>query len=417
LSSKRQAVTFDMPKDIMVTVRPSNKEQSSVGDGDGDDASQLDSEATSEDVDDSSIDIDHADVDANANADVDVDAASGPSIRSSKAAKAPNPEFFNPRVKSIISSSNINNAGDGISRSSDSNSGDAVGACSNDRSSNININDDLKNNALLLNQAMLQLQQKANNNPSIRMQSAFLSAPSQAGVTVPNLQIQQSQAVAATALPHTTPGQTVNIQNMVPPSGIFSANNNTHNALSGLTGHGQTNLQLLQDIVSGKSSLAKAKVGKTVAGNTHTQTSGINKLLYPQSNEQKPNVKVTELELGNKKGFSGDSYRDFSRITCAEDIDVVEGQPPPPANNGKEPPFPAKLHRILSNPEYSDFISWLPHGRSWRVLKPKAFEEKIIPQYFRHAKYASFMRQVNGWGFKRMTQGPDHNSYYHEVSN
>jgi hypothetical protein len=23
--------------------------------------------------------------------------------------------------------------------------------------------------------------------------------------------------------------------------------------------------------------------------------------------------------------------------------------------------------------------------------------------------------QVNGWGFKRMTQGPDHNSYYHEV--
>ena len=25
------------------------------------------------------------------------------------------------------------------------------------------------------------------------------------------------------------------------------------------------------------------------------------------------------------------------------------------------------------------------------------------------------MTQVNGWGFKRMTQGPDHNSYYHEL--
>jgi hypothetical protein len=25
------------------------------------------------------------------------------------------------------------------------------------------------------------------------------------------------------------------------------------------------------------------------------------------------------------------------------------------------------------------------------------------------------MRQVNGWGFKRITQGPDHNSYYHEL--
>lgn len=33
---------------------------------------------------------------------------------------------------------------------------------------------------------------------------------------------------------------------------------------------------------------------------------------------------------------------------------------------------------------------------------------------FRHAKYASFMRQVNGWGFKRIVSGNDHNSYYHE---
>lgn len=107
---------------------------------------------------------------------------------------------------------------------------------------------------------------------------------------------------------------------------------------------------------------------------------------------------------------TSDKYRDFSKV--ANEHDEFGKEEPP----GKEPPFPVKLHRILSNPEYSDMISWLPHGRSWRVLKPKAFEEKVIPLYFRHAKYASFMRQVNGWGFKRMTQGPDHNSYYHEVS-
>ena len=107
---------------------------------------------------------------------------------------------------------------------------------------------------------------------------------------------------------------------------------------------------------------------------------------------------------------TSDKYRDFSKV--ANEHNEFGKEDPP----GKEPPFPVKLHRILSNPEYSDMISWLPHGRSWRVLKPKAFEEKVIPLYFRHAKYASFMRQVNGWGFKRMTQGPDHNSYYHEVS-
>lgn len=77
--------------------------------------------------------------------------------------------------------------------------------------------------------------------------------------------------------------------------------------------------------------------------------------------------------------------------------------------------FPAKLHEILSRTDISDIISWAPHGRAWRVLKPKAFEEKIIPKYFRHCKYNSFTRQVNGWGFRRITQGPDHNAYFHEL--
>jgi len=79
-----------------------------------------------------------------------------------------------------------------------------------------------------------------------------------------------------------------------------------------------------------------------------------------------------------------------------------------------EAPFTVKLHRILSNPEYSHIICWLPHGRSWRVLQPKVFAQKIIPLHFRHNRISSFMRQVNGWGFRRISQGVDVNSYYHE---
>ena len=53
-------------------------------------------------------------------------------------------------------------------------------------------------------------------------------------------------------------------------------------------------------------------------------------------------------------------YRDYSRM--------VEDCAPPI----KDHSFPMKLHKILSCPKYSEFITWLPHGRSWRVLKPKA---------------------------------------------
>ena len=56
--------------------------------------------------------------------------------------------------------------------------------------------------------------------------------------------------------------------------------------------------------------------------------------------------------------------------------------------------FPVILHQILSSPEYSELIAWLPHGRSWCILKPKAFEQEVIPHFFRHSKYSSFMRQV-----------------------
>ena len=77
--------------------------------------------------------------------------------------------------------------------------------------------------------------------------------------------------------------------------------------------------------------------------------------------------------------------------------------------------FPMKLHSILSNPEFSNTVSWLPHGRAFRILQHKSFEEKVIPLYFRHGRYSSFARQVNGWGFKRIAHGPDYNSYYHEL--
>jgi HSF-type DNA-binding len=56
--------------------------------------------------------------------------------------------------------------------------------------------------------------------------------------------------------------------------------------------------------------------------------------------------------------------------------------------------FPCRLHEILSNAEYSECITWLPHGRSWKILRRKQFERLVIPRHFRHGRYSSFMRQV-----------------------
>lgn len=102
-------------------------------------------------------------------------------------------------------------------------------------------------------------------------------------------------------------------------------------------------------------------------------------------------------------------YRNFSNLP---DPDTTK----PITAPGRIPNFPAKMMAILSRPDLADIISWMPHGRSWKVHKPREFEVKVIPTYFEHSKFSSFIRQANGWGFRRIiSKGPDRNSYYHEM--
>mmetsp|Transcript_12610 Transcript_12610/g.18538 ORF Transcript_12610/g.18538 Transcript_12610/m.18538 type:complete len:268 (+) Transcript_12610:236-1039(+) len=77
--------------------------------------------------------------------------------------------------------------------------------------------------------------------------------------------------------------------------------------------------------------------------------------------------------------------------------------------------FAMKLYHMLKDERFSDCITWMPHGRSWKVLNQNELEE-VLSLYFKHSNMPSFMRQVNGWGFCRVPEhhGAD-NEYYHEM--
>lgn len=113
-------------------------------------------------------------------------------------------------------------------------------------------------------------------------------------------------------------------------------------------------------------------------------------------------------------------YRDYSSFTPGSQPEAQIIENDSRLSHGKKPRgtdsnFPAKLHDILSQNEYSSIITWMPHGRSWRVEQPVAFVEKLAQMFFSQKKYSSFNRQVTGWGFRRLTKGPDKNTYYHEL--
>jgi len=80
-------------------------------------------------------------------------------------------------------------------------------------------------------------------------------------------------------------------------------------------------------------------------------------------------------------------------------------------------PFPFKLHKMLdtvAKDGYESVISWQPHGRSFVIHKPKAFANIILSHYFNQTKLTSFQRQLNLYGFLRISDGRDAGGYYHE---
>lgn len=58
--------------------------------------------------------------------------------------------------------------------------------------------------------------------------------------------------------------------------------------------------------------------------------------------------------------------------------------------------------------------SWLPHGRAFLVHKPDEFKD-LLPRFFKLSKIPSFQRQLNLYGFNRLTRISDRGAYYHEV--
>lgn len=93
-----------------------------------------------------------------------------------------------------------------------------------------------------------------------------------------------------------------------------------------------------------------------------------------------------------------------------------------PSSTSKKPEiFPLRLHRMLSDPSVSSHvIAWLPHGRSFVILRPDVFAVSVLPAHFPESsmgktRYPSFTRKLNRWGLKQIGKGPDAGAFQHEL--
>lgn len=83
---------------------------------------------------------------------------------------------------------------------------------------------------------------------------------------------------------------------------------------------------------------------------------------------------------------------------------ITNGKHKRNASNGpsKRPAFILKLWTMVNDESNSDYIKWTPDGESFKVLSKENFEKVVLPKYFKHSNYSSFVRQLNMYGWHKV---------------
>ena len=130
-----------------------------------------------------------------------------------------------------------------------------------------------------------------------------------------------------------------------------------------------------------------------------------------------PRNEVKESKLIPLAKLDGNQYRDLSTITDQEAVaninyDNMTGR--------TKELFPVKLHKLIEYSErygFSSIISWMPHGRSFKIHDEDAFVKNVMPYFFYQTKITSFVRQLRMYGFHKIKgkSNADRGSHYHEL--
>uniref|UniRef100_A0A1I8AMQ7 HSF_DOMAIN domain-containing protein n=1 Tax=Steinernema glaseri TaxID=37863 RepID=A0A1I8AMQ7_9BILA len=67
------------------------------------------------------------------------------------------------------------------------------------------------------------------------------------------------------------------------------------------------------------------------------------------------------------------------------------------------PVFLSKLWTILESPEHSETVCWDESGFSFHIIDQFKFSRNVLPRYFKHSNLNSLVRQLNMYGFRKMT--------------
>ena len=67
-----------------------------------------------------------------------------------------------------------------------------------------------------------------------------------------------------------------------------------------------------------------------------------------------------------------------------------------------EPSFLVKLFNILNESQYKSCIRWGPDGQTVIISDSNGLTKKVLPKFYNHSNFASFVRQLNMYNFHKV---------------
>ncbi|GAB4837976.1 hypothetical protein Ancab_027504 [Ancistrocladus abbreviatus] len=113
-------------------------------------------------------------------------------------------------------------------------------------------------------------------------------------------------------------------------------------------------------------------------------------------------IKEEEEELAfddreGRGGFYGRGISSSSSSTGSRMPKPIKG-----LHENGSPPFLTKTFEMVEDPETDSIVSWSVVGESFIVWDPHKFSVNLLPEYFKHSNFSSFIRQLSTYGFRKV---------------